>query len=431
MKYTNGITQGPAGRGLLAVVSGAVLLLILFPAVSASASGLSVHGSYKSYALGIYNPAFQKHLYGLNTSTMRVQFSLYPDSWIGFDAAYLLYIQNEPQSLPRQWASFATGSTDYRAVDISRLIYPSREQDLLNLGLYHDLDRWFASIYLPHADVYLGRQAVSWGSAKVVNPTDIFAPYSFSELDTEQKKGVDALRVRIPVGAMNEIDAGYVAGEDFSFKNSALFARTRLYVLQTDLSLLAVDFRESLLLGFDMARALGSAGSWAEGAYVLPDAFDSDPAEAYFAFSAGLDYSFSGNLYGYAEYHFNSAGRHDPEGYVDIMQNPEDYPAYSEGNVYLLGRHYLTAGGSYNLMPIFPVHALAIVNLNDWSTIVSFSGEYNIAPDIYVVGGCYTGWGKKPELTTVSGETAPAVSRYRSEFGAYPDMFYTAFKVYF
>ncbi|MBN2105171.1 bifunctional alpha,alpha-trehalose-phosphate synthase (UDP-forming)/trehalose-phosphatase [bacterium] len=56
------------------------------------------------------------------------------------------------------------------------------------------------------AAVYCGRQDIVWGSARTVNPMDVIAPFSFGSLDTEDRRGVDAIRLRIPVGCMGEID---------------------------------------------------------------------------------------------------------------------------------------------------------------------------------------------------------------------------------
>jgi hypothetical protein len=53
--------------------------------------------------------------------------------------------------------------------------------------------------------------------------------------------------------------------------------------------------------------------------------------------------------------------------------------------------------------------------------------EYNIAENIYLAGGAYLGIGKRPEIVDLSSGTF----RFHSEFGAYPAMFYTSFRVYF
>ena len=107
------------------------------------------------------------------------------------------------------------------------------------------------------------------------------------------------------------------------------------------------------------------------------------------------------------------------------MLDPAGYPAYAEGNVYLLGRHYLSVGGTYPLTPLLPLSFLLTVNLRDPSAGVSLGLEYNIRENLYVSGGLFAGLGPDPEL---SGGLPIA---YRSEFGAYPTLLYTAVKAYF
>ena len=67
------------------------------------------------------------------------------------------------------------------------------------------------------------------------------------------------------------------------------------------------------------------------------------------------------------------------------------------------------------------------INLNDGSVTLSPMLEYNIAENIYLGGGAYIGIGKRPELVDI----ASRAFSFHSEFGAYPAMFYTSFRVYF
>ena len=111
--------------------------------------------------------------------------------------------------------------TSYRLVDLNSQIYPHEDDSIGNFGTFQNLDRAFATISTEIMDVYIGRQAVAWGSGRVLNPTDILAPFTFSALDTEDRFGIDALRIRIPVGTMGEFDTGYVLGKHLDFNKSA------------------------------------------------------------------------------------------------------------------------------------------------------------------------------------------------------------------
>ena len=399
------------------------LCLALLPVSGAAALDGSLHGSMKTFFLGMYDSFQQEDLYGLSDNTLRLQGRLYPTDRLLIETAYSLSPQVfsptlQSSGLAQGFLSAGDGSDVYRAYDFDERLVPLEAADVQNLAVYHNLDRMYASMYLPFGDVYVGRQAISWGSAHVINPTDIIAPYSFSNLNTEEKRGVDALRLRMPVGAMSEIDIGYVAGNEFAPDVSAAFARMRFYVAQTDISFLGMDFKENLMVGIDATRSIGGAGSWIEVAYGLPDAFSGDgPAteQQYVSLSAGMDYNFGPKFYGYGEYHYNSAGKADTDEYAEIELQPGDHIAYSEGSVYLRGQHYAAVGGTYQLTPLIPVSGMLLFNINDLSANLSLNFDYNFTENVYISGGSYLGLGKTPE----------------SEFGASPDLYYMSVKLYF
>ncbi len=319
-------------------------------------------------------------------------------------------------------------SQSYRLDDIDQLLYPSSPDDPDNFKIFQNLDRLNLSVSLPLADIILGRQAVAWGSARVVNPTDVIAPYACQELDTENRIGVDAMRLRIPLGFMSEIDAGYIFGDKARFENSAVFLRNKFYLAKTDISASLVGFREHLMLGLDLARSVGGAGVWAEGAYVFNKAFSEykrNNAYDYFRLSAGGDYSLTGRLYGFIEYHFNEAGKSGDYNLSRIMT----HPAYTEGGTFLLGKHYITPGVSYQLTPLITVGGEALCNLNDPSVLLSFRGEYNIAQNVYLSLGAFIGLGQSPE--PVPADPHSGLIAFHGEFGSYTDIMFSSFRFYF
>lgn len=141
-------------------------------------------------------------------------------------------------------------------------------------AIFQNLDRAMLSVKTEFADIFIGRQAIAWGSARGINPTDTIAPFTFEKLDTEVQIGVDAARMRIPIGFRGELDVGYVFGTDFKFELRAMYLRSEFYVVQTDVSILLLDFRENLLVGFDVARAIGGAGFWFESSLVFDNALN-------------------------------------------------------------------------------------------------------------------------------------------------------------
>lgn len=314
----------------------------------------------------------------------------------------------------------------YRAVDLRRRLYPSPGDAVSSFSLRQNLDRLLVTWSAAAFDVYAGRQPIAFGSARIVNPTDVLAPFTYEELDKEERIGVDSLRLRFPLGDLSELDAGYVFGDDLRWSRSAAFVRSRLYVSKTDVSPLILFFRRHLLIGLDLARAIRGAGWWLETGYVFADddAYASDAGEGdYLRLSTGLDYSLSPALYGLLEYHYSDAGSGSSGGY---LQRAGRTP-FVDGGVYLLGRHYLAPAATWQVTPLLVVTGQGLVNLQDRSSLVGPRLEYSFADEVFLELGAFVGIGEG--LVFVKG--TPETDHARSEFGLYSDTFFGSLRLYF
>jgi len=412
----------------------AAFFVLVLQHVCAIAADSSIHGYYKSFFV-VYDaprlagqvPLPQEPIKGVVTNRIRWNVSYRANDWLLLNVSYNLLPRIQDPSLFAAQTNTAE-LPSYRFADLDRRLYPDNMEDVQSFAVFQNLDRALFTISIPSADVYLGRQAIAWGSARAVNPTDILAPFTFDELDSEDRRGVDAVRLRVPLGFMGELDAGYVFGDDFAFDQSAFFLRGKFHAAKTDVSSMMIGFRQNLLFGIDLARSIGGAGFWLEGAYVFTDALDENctcSGADYFRGTIGLDYAFTGELYGFAEYHFSQAGTGSPSAYLSL---PDD-PAYTDGAVYLLGRHYFIPGFSYQFTPLLIGSGQVLINIEDPSVLVAPQLEYNIAEDIYLAAGAFIGIGKSP--AGVLGEDLQPSIVFRSEFGGYSDMYFTSFRVYF
>ena len=195
--------------------------------------------------------------------------------------------------------------------------------------------------------------------------------------------------------------------------------------METDASALMMIFRNNFLIGFDFARAVGGAGFWLESAYVFPNILtdENQLSSKYLRTSVGLDYSFSGTTYGFTEYHFSQAGMGNPEDYfANLIQ-----PAYTDGAVYLMGRHYLALGMVYQIISLINLSVQPLLNLIDRSTSLSAQIEYNVAQDIYLSLGLWIGIGQQSDIV---GDNSTA-QKLDSEFGGYPDICFSSLRIYF
>ena len=384
---------------------------------------LQISGYYKNFSTGLDSPLPDTPIIGAVTNRLRLNCAYAPIDALSFDFSYNVVPRIQDPSLFSELpVAGATDSLRYRVADFDSAIYPDKNAPVGSFSIFQNLDRASITYSADFADITIGRQAIAWGSARVVNPTDIITPYAYNELDTEDRIGVDAIRVQIPIGALGEFDTGYVFGGNLAFDKSAFFLRSQLNAVETDFSIVLLGFREHLMTGFDIARGIGGAGFWLETAYVYANAFDSESpnAENYLRASIGMDYSFGGVVYGFIEYHFSGAGAGIPEDYLaDLTQ-----PAYADGGVYLMGRHYFVPGLTCQLTPLISLGGVVLSNISDPSVFPSLQIEYNLAQDIYLSAGGFIGIGKRPD--TEGGE-----AQFRSEFGGYPTLFFSSFRIYF
>lgn len=419
----------------------AAALLVVSGSGSVQASGrLEVSGYFKNFSVaydlpdpGMGDPPVEVDLLGSVSNRLRLDGRWKATDWLTVEGSYNLVPRVQDRLLFfDEVFGFGIDPYSYRFDDLDRRLYPEDAGSISSFAVYQNLDRAYARIRLPAADLYVGRQAVAWGTARAVNPTDIVAPYAYTELDTENRIGVDAVRVRYPLGFMGEVDIGYVFGENFKFANSAAFVRGKYYLAKTDVSAVAVGFRENLLVGLNLARSIGGAGAWLETGHVLVDALAGNDGDGrggdYFRLSAGIDYSLTGELYGFVEYHYNQPGSNEAGDYHGSQAGPGLSTAYREGAVYLLGEHYVIPGASYQITPLITARMEALVNLGDPSALLSPYAEYNIAQNVYLSAGAFVGLGERPDLTEGFEDTERVL---KSEFGSYPDMYYTSIRLYF
>ena len=398
------------------------ICLITGPLSGIADAEFRVGGYYKNFFTTFNSPFPDAPITGVVVNRLRLNLSHAPTDALSFAFAYDLTPRvQDPSLFSQSPIAIGTASSRYRVADFDSPIYPGKDEPVGSVGIYHNLDRAAVQFSTDFADFSIGRDAIAWGSARIINPTDIIAPYTYDQLDTEDRVGVDAIRVRIPIGVMGEVDTGYIFGNKFNFDKSAIFLRTQLNAVETDFSILLLEFQRDLLVGFDITRGIGGAGFWLETAYIFtqPPNNDADASKNYLRSSVGFDYSFGGETYAFIEYHFNGAGAKSSQNYLTNLERS----AYTRGGVYLLGRHYFVPGFTRQLTPLISFSGQMLFNLSDPSTFVAPQIAYNIAEDIHLSVGGFISLGKRPK----NGESP----EFQSEFGSYPNLFFSSFRVYF
>lgn len=188
------------------------------------------------------------------------------------------------------------------------------ERQIDGIGDVVGVDRLFIDVNLPAADLRIGRQAVSWGSALVFNPTDVFAEVIVAE-PWRERKGVDAARLTVPLGQRAQV-LGVIGADgipDGQIEHLRGGLRGTLSTPRVGASAVVFTDGDRSFGGVDLKGDAG-VGWWLEGGYNLDRS--GDEPEGYAKASLGLDYSFPvlQVLYVAAQVSFDGSGL-APEDY--------------------------------------------------------------------------------------------------------------------
>ncbi|MBU2594061.1 MAG: hypothetical protein KKG02_05900 [Candidatus Edwardsbacteria bacterium] len=377
------------------------------------AGQLEFGGYAKSFLIFQHSPDGSGDRWML-TNPWGVKISCLPRDNFSLNLAYIISPHWES---PASGVEASSSARQYRVSDFKPRLLSDSPSATDNLSLWQNLDRAYVRLSLNRADIFVGRQPIAWGSARFINPTDVIAPYGFQEMDTEDRIGVDAVRINYPLGPLSEIGLGYISGKNFKPQNSAAYLRSIIYLFKTDLAFTLMEFKNNLLYGIDASRSLSGAGLWWEAGYIDFE----EPSEDAFRVSAGADYRLSAKTYAFGEYHFNGFGESNVSAYSEnYIKQP-----YREGVVYLMAKNYFSAGLNYQITPLLSSGTQPILNLDDWSVVFNQQFEYNLTQNSYLSCGLYKGLGKRSEISS------GGVGAIRSEFGSYSDVYFASYRFYF
>ncbi|MEM7366571.1 MAG: hypothetical protein AAF525_21355 [Pseudomonadota bacterium] len=281
-------------------------------------------------------------------------------------------------------------------------------------ALFGNLDRANIKWQRDWGDLTVGRQPITFGAARIINPTDVFLPFNQQTLNTEYRIGVDAIRLQRPLGTLSELDIGVILGPDADADVSAAYVQVLVHAAGNDLSMTMAQFSNHELLGVGTQSAIGQLGFWFEVAAVSGD-------DSYMRLSTGIDYAFNEDWFFMVEAHFNSAGAESVNDYGQVRGSAP----FRRGEVYLSGRRYLIPVLSWQLSPLAAVSVQSIVNLSDRSVFTSLTTTRNVTQNAHMDVGIqwFTG-----DTTTF---TPPFNLQAGSEFGDSPTVLFGSVRWYF
>jgi len=309
-------------------------------------------------------------------------------------------------------AGFGVSAVPGRTLDLSIDLVRGEQTRVWN-----DIDRLAVTFYTGAADITLGRQAITWGTATLFPIADLWAQFSPFELDTEEKPGIDAARALLYPDDATELDAVIADGGSWRDLSAGIRA-SRSFERADAYAAFGKFWRELIAIGgasllFDKVKLRAEAAI----PWDLDDAgFDRPRA------TLGADW-IGARLQLSAEYHYNGIGAGDDDGYLDQLQDPR----FLRGESYYLGRHYLGALAAYAATDRLALSTSTLVNLRDPSAAILPDATYDLGQAVRIsVGGLFS-LGAAPRPA----QRFPVPLELPTEFGAYGDMAYARVSFYF
>ncbi len=284
---------------------------------------------------------------------------------------------------------------------------------------FHEIDRLYVRRRQSWGDITIGRQAIGWGVGVIWSPQDLFVGFSPVEIDREFRTGVDAGRMLMSLGSFTEAEAVYaVFGDGIDHHATALRWRTTLAGPNLDLGFMAGKFYEDAVVGGLLSGELYGAGVHAEvtGTHDCEGSHQRVGPQDFARAVAGATYRFSGDVRLLGEYYFNGFGTEDPAHYLVLATSPR----LTRGEIFNLGRHYFGFVADWQAHPLLHLAAQGQWNLLDSSALIGPAFTLSLSDEAQLDGGVYFALGE--------GRSGLAL---RSEFGAYPDVYYASVKIYF
>ena len=243
----------------------------------------------------------------------------------------------------------------------------------------------------------IGKQRIAWGVMRHWRPTDLFNPESPLQIQTGERLGVDALRVKVPLGEDNNVEAVFAPSRLPTGNSKA--AKVHFIVNDYDMCLLGGQLGTTDVLGFSFDGYVGDGGLRGEVLRV-----DEEALSPYWMFTVGGDYSFENNVNLTLEY-FNNGG-HAP-----ILVNP--LTAY-QGIIRTRNRQFLGFGYSKQVTPLSTFSLFIAHDLEGHSYALSPRYTWDFAQDRELSAG-FTHFGGADN----------------GEYGNSPRTFYLQMKLYF
>jgi len=244
-----------------------------------------------------------------------------------------------------------------------------------NQFIHHRLDRLSLSYSTTTTTTRFGRQAVTWGNGFVFNVMDIFNPFSPTALDKEYKPGDDMLYFQLLTEQGTDWQFIHLLRRDNNGDVEAEQASSAIKLQSTfssvDINLLLAMHYQDTIVGLGISQPIQDSLWRFDITHT-----ELDDGRSVTSVSTNIDYSWQNlgkNFYGFVEYYHNGFGRRDVSDPLSLSLTTR----LSRGEIFARFRNYLSAGLRIELHPLVHFSPTLINNLDDQSSLLSLSFDYN------------------------------------------------------
>jgi hypothetical protein len=264
--------------------------------------------------------------------------------------------------------------------------------------LYHRLDRLSLTLLPQWGAVTIGRQAVTWGNGLIFNPMDLFNPFAPTDIERDYKIGDDLVSAQVSLGEIGDLHFLYVprrdpARENVQWNRSSLAGKLHVAWGTTEFDIMVAKHYEDAVFGIGSTGYLGGAAWRVDGIWTILN--DTRGKDYYFSLVANMDYSWAWwgkNFYGFVEFFYSGIGEAD---YTEALFDQDILERMARGELFVLGRTYLSGHLRVELHPLFNCYLTVINNLADPSGVVQPRVTWDCLQDVQVTMGANVYYGRK------------------------------------
>lgn len=216
----------------------------------------------------------------------------------------------------------------------------------------HGLYRAYVDARLKQADLRIGRQRIAWGSGLFWSPVDIINPIDPTQIERDERPGVDAVLVDWDYSQLARLSLAYAAHA--SPVRPTMAGRWRTNRAGFDLGLTTGQIRDEDMVGFDFAgqwQSIGLRGELTQASSPIDGSYQRAVLSA--------DYTSPNTLSTIMELYYNGQGQSSPASY--------QFARLLSGEIRNLARRYLGTMVAYDFTPLLKWQNYYIRNFDDGS----------------------------------------------------------------